>query len=48
MITMMEWELHDTTKNWRQHETCQCIMKISTLNIYLTIDFNHESISPTN
>ena len=23
MITMMEWELHDTTKNWRQHETCQ-------------------------
>ena len=24
------------------------LMKISTLNIYLTIDFNHESISPTN
>ena len=38
MITMMEWELHDTTKNWRQHETCQYIMKISALNIYLPID----------
>ena len=48
MITMMEWELHDTTKTWTQHETCQCIMKISALNIFICQLINYESISQTN
>ena len=34
MITMMEWELHDTTKTWRQHETCQCNENLTIENLF--------------
>ena len=36
MITMIEWELHDTTKNLIQHEICQWINE--NLNIEYLFD----------